>query len=629
MTIPEKLYKKFDFVALAVVFLLSFGVYAQTIGFGPTYCDDVDIVVRNVDRISGLDRLGDELMRGYIETSYYRPIVNASFVLESVFVRDGFSIYHLTNVILHFLACFLIYKILSELGFHKFLALAGAAIYSVHPIFANAVAWIVGRNDLLYSLFCLLSFYSYLVFRRNQNRIYYALTIVAYLFAVGSKETALIFPLIFGSFLLISGGGKKLLNLHNVILILNLFLVIGIWDLMRHFATLGEDVNRYGTEIFLRNLRTLPEYVAKFFLPVKLSVLPTFSPFNTFAGLILAAGLLFAILSIKSKPTKTVLFGAIWFAALTLPTTVVTVANSNDWNEYLECRSYLPIFGLLLIVLELFPKKYKTGENAKINNFIVAGAAALVLALGISNLFVSRNYANPQNFYENAVKSDPDKALFNEILANLYADKGEYESAEKYYEAMVEANPDYAKYKVKFGRFLMERGKYDRAVEILESAIETDSLYLPAYNGLSSAYLYRGDFDSAADILEKTIALRPDSKPAYYDLIAVQLMRGDVDGAKHNRLRFADRFDDESEIYDIFRKNASHYFSEERDSTALEIAEYAVEIDPNRPEVYRDLAIFYLYYGNDLEKARRYRELFESRGGSLEEKHKEAFDKLK
>ena len=100
-----------------LLFFIVFLLYFNSLFFDLVYCDDINIIETNYDRIGSIDRLDNEFFSGYLDTDYYRPLVNISFVINASLGGKNPFIYHLTNIILHFLCVYLLFIILLKLKF--------------------------------------------------------------------------------------------------------------------------------------------------------------------------------------------------------------------------------------------------------------------------------------------------------------------------------------------------------------------------------------------------------------------------------------------------------------------------------------------------------------------------------
>ena len=191
---------KFSLPILAIIILLT---YFQTVGFDLVFCDDHEIIISRYDRIAEINRWDDELFTGYIDTNYYRPIVNLSFLIDAQISGQKAYYYHITNILLHILFVFALYFTLINLEYKKITALMASSIFAVHPIATNAVAWIAGRNDILFALFCVSSLLFLIKHYKSKRVLYLLLHLLALMLAFLSKETAFIFPTILFSYLIL------------------------------------------------------------------------------------------------------------------------------------------------------------------------------------------------------------------------------------------------------------------------------------------------------------------------------------------------------------------------------------------------------------------------------------------
>lgn len=468
-----------------VIIVLCVAVFAQVISFDFSYCDDSEIILNDYERISSLSAIPQEFTRGYMETDYYRPLVYISFIIDAAIGGKSPWIYHLTNIIFHFLICTILFRLLVLLDFTKEKSALGAMIFAVHPLYVNAVAWIVGRNDLMLAFFGLLSFMMLVYTAKKFDWLYFILHLLFFAMAALSKETALLLPLVFAAYLLFVRK-EKIDVKSGSIYFAGWFFVIVIWNILRSIAGLGEKVYRSGADVFIGNLPTVPEFTAKFFLPVDLSVLPTFNSFNTIAGIVIIAIIVFLIIRIRQKNSAMILFGAFWFLALTVPGMFMTLLNSHDWNEYLECRAYLPSIGLLALFLSLLPQKIFS-EGGKLLRLL---PIIIVIVLAILAFKEAENYENSLCYYESAVEDSPDRAMYHFLLYKLYHKRKMLAEAEREILATIECNPLHSKYHYNTGAFYYNTGRPAASVRYFNKAIELDSSYKKSYLGLYWAYYY-------------------------------------------------------------------------------------------------------------------------------------------
>ncbi len=149
-----KLRKLYPYLLILVLCSI---VYSQNLWFNFAYLDDNLIVFQEYHKINSISKIPDTFTEGYLFDNYYRPMVMISFIIDTAIAGQSSMMYHLTNLLLHIIVSFLVYLLLNKISKENVLSLIFAILYSIHPININAVSWIAGRNDLLVTLFALLS----------------------------------------------------------------------------------------------------------------------------------------------------------------------------------------------------------------------------------------------------------------------------------------------------------------------------------------------------------------------------------------------------------------------------------------------------------------------------------------
>ncbi len=187
-----------SFTALGVLTLLVGVSFAGALGNDFVY-DDRELV-RNNAALETL-RPGDHLGRGFWPGAdrnypYYRPLTSWSLALNNALHGESATGYHLANLLVHLGCGVLLFLVLSLVAGAR-LGLVAAALFAVHPIQTEAVAWVVGRADLLATFFLLLALVAHAKVPDRPSRA--SLTLgagagIAFLAALLSKEQALTFP---------------------------------------------------------------------------------------------------------------------------------------------------------------------------------------------------------------------------------------------------------------------------------------------------------------------------------------------------------------------------------------------------------------------------------------------------
>jgi len=150
----------------------------------------------------------------------YRPIVSLSYFLEYALWQLNPWGYHLTNIIIHTLNVYLVYCMAYRLFYNRQSAFISSILFSIHPIFSEAVNAVSYREDLLSATFLLTAFILFLKSNRSIGKrdfiISYAFSLCAYLFALLSKEMAITLPCLILAYDFVFQKGISL-NIRNTI----------------------------------------------------------------------------------------------------------------------------------------------------------------------------------------------------------------------------------------------------------------------------------------------------------------------------------------------------------------------------------------------------------------------------
>ncbi|MDO8443313.1 MAG: glycosyltransferase family 39 protein, partial [bacterium] len=343
----------FFWIALTV-----FLVYSATLSFNIVYLDDNVLVVNDYFYNKNLSNLPSAFQEDIFRTpyqggSYYRPILRTTFMLDAQF-GEGAIIFmsHLTNLLLHFFAVCLLFVLLMKFGIKKETALWLSVIFGVHPLAAQTVSFIPGRNDSLLAIFVFpaIWFFLDLLQTGKMRSLFWHLFFLA--LALLTKETAVIVPALCFIYAITFEGGKKIIsNLTNY-----LYLFIGWlslysgWFLIRK-AVLNNIVGNADYQIvpsILQNLPSLAPAIGKIFLPFNLSVFPVLRDMTMVYGTISLALLLLWFIFSRNKNYRLIFFGAAWFSLFILPTLIKPMDDTSDFNEN---RIYIPMLGFIFILL--------------------------------------------------------------------------------------------------------------------------------------------------------------------------------------------------------------------------------------------------------------------------------------
>ncbi|HTY09256.1 MAG TPA: tetratricopeptide repeat protein [Candidatus Edwardsbacteria bacterium] len=484
--------------------VLAAALYARTLFFGWSYFDDDHLVLANHQQLANLGNL----LRAFATDVdwhspgiYYRPVLTLSLMLDASWGGGAPPAYHLGNVLLHIAASCLVFRLFRLTGSRPGPALAWAAIFAAHPLCAQAVAWVPGRNDQLLCVFVLLAFIALLEFIERGQWRWFASGLASFALALLAKETALAFPLVALAWLLLAGHGR--LNARSIAA-----LVAGWIAVIIGYALLRQGVVPAGIAALNgcgEMLAGLAGYIGKLMLPVRLGVLPVPQDTSLIPGI---AGLVMLALLLAARGVARITgtaFGACWLLLLLAPVAV----RSTESAYFLEQRMYLPMIGGLLLLREArifsWPGKRRVGAA------LLAAALAL---LSWRTLDHCSAFADDLSFWRNATATSPHSYFAHAVLGQRYAVRGQLDQAELELKRAAELRPQDARLWSDLGTVLLQQGKLEEATRALATAINIDPGQSAAHRGLGVVLLRRHELPRAETELNKALALDPGDAEA-------------------------------------------------------------------------------------------------------------------
>jgi protein O-mannosyl-transferase len=575
-----------------IIIVAAIAVYFQTLMFDFTKCDD-DLIITKNEFFSQVGNIPKAFTEPYFGGYYYRPVIITSFIIDAVIGGKSAFIYHLTNLIYHIITCCLVFYLFKLLKYNNIGSLFAGLLYAVHPLFTNAVSWILGRNDLLMTLFGLLAFIFFIKHRRDKAILNLILHFIFFILAVLSKEGAFVLPLLFIAYLIVFEK-SKLLSGNNIIYYLLWISTIILWNLLRYNATSsGVSEGDFAISNFFNNIALVPELISKLILPVNNAVLPTYNIVTTITGLIFITGLIYLIIKKKDRRNNYMIFGALWFFILAVPGMFISLRGKTDYFDYLDCRTYLPVIGMIIIIFEALPTKFFNFKQIKFLFIYLL----IIVALGGINIFHSRNYANPLNFYGSAVKNNPTKARFHCQLGLAYMDSNKIELAAKEFTESTQLNPKEPEYFSKLGLIFYRGGNFPKAIESFEQGLKAPVRDGELIANLGAAYNENKQFDKAINVLRKGIDIKKYENAILMNLTNAFAFSGQYDSAYYYGMKLRAKGDNVG-LINLYIFWAMDSYNKGNLDDAIEKNKIALKYGPNSDRVYNNLGALFMVKGD-------------------------------
>jgi len=516
------------------------------------------------------------------KTNYWVPLTWLSILLDYELYGMNAGGYHLTNVFFHVLNTLLVFIVLRRLTGALWPSAFVAALFGLHPLHVESVAWVTERKDVLSTMFWLLTLLSYGGYVRRPGAGRYFLTLLLFILGMMSKPMLVTLPFVL---LLLDywplgrlelGGG--LLNLPRPAAVWKL-----VWEKGPFFIIVGiAGVAAFVTQQEAGAVKTLAaiplavripnvlvayvSYIGKMFWPLRLSFLyphPGALPVWQWSGalLILAAITYGALRHAAGRPYLAV--GWLWYLGTLFPVSGIIVIGPH---AVADRYTYVPLLGLYLML------SWGVADAAARWRYKTAGlglTAAVILALlaGAADRQV-RYWQNSVTLMEHALEVDADSFIAHNLLGNALEAQGRIDEAARHYFRALRINPKnaetynnigYVYYRqgrtaealnhflealridpnlkevhYNLGSVLTDIGRFDDAIKHFLEALRIDPTCAQAHNNLGIALVKSGQADRAMVHFQKAIVITPDYAAAHYNLGMLLIRRGKIDGGIHH-----------------------------------------------------------------------------------------------
>ncbi len=510
---PEPRKTGYDLYYVIVIVILTTGFFYPVLRneFIPTWDDNSYIIDNSLIREISMTSL-EKMFTTQVGGTYV-PLPLLSYAIEYQIWGLNPVAFHVTNLILHLVCTFLVFRILRKLKLHAWFAAAGALIYGIHPMGVESVAWVTERKDLLYGVFYFgaLLLYIYYVGEKKSRRWYYISALFVFLLALFSKIQAVSLPLVMflvDYYFHRTDWRKSILEKIPFLVLSLVFGVAGIFVLKSVGALKVNEIFTLTERTFF-GIYTFCAYLVKFIFPLKLSA---FYPYPGTSGSTLPviyylSPLMVTLLGVavyfSARKFRAIAFGFLFFVFSVFFMLQIFGAGAGFLADRYTKIPYLGLVFLLSWGLQEW-----TGKKPRAAYFIWPLLAGFALFLGMTTIRRCQVWKNGETLWSDVIEKYPGRD------SRPYACRGLYYRAEKNNEkALADMNVslsldrDDAEIMLMRGNIYFEMGKDDVAYADYLRVMKIKEDNALGMGNLGALYVRRNQYDSAVYYLSKSISL--------------------------------------------------------------------------------------------------------------------------
>jgi len=539
---------------LVIVTLL---LYWQVQDFPFLLYDDYEYIVENPYVRAGLSF---DSIRWAFRTTYasnWHPLTWISHMLDCELYGLNPKGHHFNNLLLHIGNALLLFFVLTRMTGAIWRSAMVSALFAVHPIHVESVAWIAERKNLLSTFFWISTLGAYDLYVKKPGIARYFLVLSS--FALGLMTKPMLVTLPFVLLLLDFWPLKRSLNVNpgaslhvkgvkrGVSTVLSLLssrsfvekvplFVLSFLSSVVTFQTAREYGSVASTTVLPVWLRignalvSYVEYIGKMLWPAKLAFFYP-HPLGDLPGwriggalFLLVAISVLTVLTVRRRPY--LLVGWMWYLVTLLPVIgLLQVGAQGRADRY----AYVPLIGLFMAAVWGIAEALFSWSHRKISLSVAASTILLGLALcTVANLTAWRSSTS---LFQRALEVTSNNYVAHVHLGDALARQGAFDEAMQHFELALKIKPDHAPAHLYLGDVLVRIGKLEPALDHYAQASRLRPNESRAYYGIGNLFSMRGEFQKAAEAYVEALRIEPADGRSHNNLGFVLLKQGNPEAA--------------------------------------------------------------------------------------------------
>jgi len=513
---------------------ITLAVFAQTFGHNFIFYDDNEYVFDNPMVAQGLTLKGFKWAFTGFHAANWHPLTWLSHMLDcQIYGLRHPGGHHATSVLVHTASVIALFLILRKMTGAIWRSAFVAAIFAIHPLRAESVAWVAERKDVLSGFFFILTIGAYVRYARGpRSALRYGAVVLLFVAGLMCKPMLVTLPAIL---LLLDFWPLKRTEsvLRLVLEKLPLFALSagGCAVTLLAQARAMQSNEAYSVPLRLANATVAGMiYLIQMIWPANLVVFYPYPqnglpPWEVALALIILVGIsLAAWMTRKSRPW--LLMGWVWYLVMILPVIgIIQVGGQAHADRY----TYLPQIGLYIALTWLAVEW--CAKLAVKRELITTLAAGIIVTLMICAWQQVSYWKDGETLWAHALACTTNNDEAYNCLGLAFREDGKLDDAIAAFQKAVEINPNCSDAHSNLGLVLLPKGRVDEAIDHCRKALAIRSDYKETHINLGNALVQKDRMDEAITEYREALHLDPDYAEAHNDLANALLAKGQVDEA--------------------------------------------------------------------------------------------------
>jgi Flp pilus assembly protein TadD len=522
--IAESLFTKRPWLIVLLLAIITVAAYGHLFTNEFVYFDDDQYIMDNTWVQQGLhiDSMRWAFSLEREDNTYWHPMTWLSLMVDHDLFGLNPAGYHLMNLFLHIASSIILFFVLKRITGGIWQSAFVAAVFSLHPLNVESVAWAVERKSVLSTFFWMLSLWAYVRYAERPSWLRYLPVFIFLALGLMAKSMLVSLPLAllmldFWPLRRIKLGGEKRkdgsegASLVWIVVEKIPLLALSLLSVAASFISVKPDDKGQLSPLDLRLSEAVVSYVkylAKMVWPTDLVVF--YPPHLSYPGWQVAGAalLLLAITAatlLLARKCPWLPVGWFWYLAVMFP--VSGLVRHGLWPAMADRFAYLPMIGILIMVAWSIPALAR--QNTRIR-MLIAGAALLICAaFSLLTWTQAGHWQTSRTLFEHAIANGEDNIDIRKNYGFALSREGKFEEALQQFRVTVEQRPDKAMPHFNVGACLDKLGRVDEAMAEYGEALRLDPDYTDAHNNIGMYLFGKGRNEEAKQHLLTALRSRP------------------------------------------------------------------------------------------------------------------------
>jgi tetratricopeptide (TPR) repeat protein len=529
--------KRLLLVLSAVLVAAIVVVYAQLRSHDAIHFDDNVLVTQNAAVQSGISWRGIQWALATPILGIWHPLTTLSHMLDCELFGMDMGMHHVTSLVLHIANTVLLLWLLHQITGAIWRPGLVAALFALHPLNVESVAWIAERKNVLSTLFWLLTTASYVEWVKRPSGFRYGLTLVLFALGLMAKPMLVTLPCTLllldywplGRWRGTKSDGVTQLSFGQLALEkLPFFAVTALASYLTY--ALQQDVVAAAVRsipIHLRAAGAALSYVAYLrdaFWPSNLAMLYPIEGWLDGRQLLVSAAVLggvTAVALIARTRAPYLLVGWLFYLGTLVPVIgIVHVGSQTRADRYV----YVPLIGVFVMIAWSLGACVERRQH--IRTAVVGAALVTIAVLGAVTMRQAARWKDSITLFEHTLSVTENNLVVHNALGVALGDAGRHEEAIKEFTEALRLRPDSIPMLESLGIAYASAGRMEDAAKTLREVIAREPTSYQTHASLGLVLAQLGQNDEAIEHFRLAVQMNPESAEAHAGLGALLVSLG-------------------------------------------------------------------------------------------------------